>query len=251
MRSGLPRSLALALSFALLPLPACAKKKQRGGGTEDRPGEERGECVLRSSRIEVDTTLYKACSPYVLKRGGIDVVYDAVLTIEPGVEVQLNDGDWLEISADYTQGASIIARGTPEEPIVLTSREPGNLKNGTWFGLWLNKGTARGSVLSNVIIRAAGGDNAFFKPAMVHGCLTLTEIPEGTIKLENVQLENCLNAGLVLRRSRPALSGLVVKDSPVGVLLDGVPLDFIRPDFVQERVATPVLEGPSQRISAK
>jgi hypothetical protein len=243
--------LICAACVAAFTSSGCTKKKHYGGGTEARPGEQRGECILKSSRIEVDTTLYKACSPYVLKRGGIDVVYDAVLTIEPGVEVRFNDGDWLEISADYTQGASIIARGTPEEPIVLTSREPNKLKNGTWFGLWINKGTAKGSVVSNVIIRAAGGDNRLFKPALVHGCLTVTDIPEGILTLENVHLEKCVNAGLVLRRSRPALSGLTVMDSSVGVLLDGVPVDFIRPDFARERVAAAILEGPSYRPAKK
>ena len=219
---------------------------------EKPPSPERGspECVLATSRIETDTTLYKSCSPYTLKQGGIDVVDTAVLTIEPGVEIRFKDGDWLEISAAFTKGAGIIARGTEAEPIVLTSQRPIRPGERSWFGLWLNEGTAAGSVVSNVIIRGGGGDNAHIKPTLVHGCLTLTDIPAGRVTLENITLENCLNAGLVLRRTQPQMTRLRVRNSAVGVLLDGVPPDFVRRDAVAyEGVATPVVEGPSSRAT--
>jgi hypothetical protein len=218
--------------------------------TPEEPSEPvpKPDCVLKSSRIEKDTTLYKACSPYILKRGGLDVVDDAVLTIEPGVEVRFKDGDWLEISAAFTKGAGIRAIGTKEDPIVLTSQTPDKAADGTWFGLWLNEGTAAGSVISNVIIRVAGGDNAHIKPTLVHGCLTLTDIPDGRVKLENITLESCANAGLVLRRTKPELSKIRVIKSAVGVLLDGVPSDFVDGAEVSyEAVTKPVLEGPSAR----
>ena len=84
---------------------------------------------------------------------------------------------------------------------------------------------------------------------MVHGCLTLTDIPEGTVTLENVRMESCVNAGLVLRKAKPAITGLWVTDSPIGVLLDGVPSSFVDPSFGRENVATAVLEGPSYRLA--
>lgn len=201
-------------------------------------------CARPPSRIEKDTTFYRACSPYLLKSGGIDVLHDAVLTIEAGVELRFASGDWLEISAAGTRGAKIIARGTQEQPIVLAARDAGA---GSWLGLWINQGTRAGSVLSHVVIRGAGGDNEYIEPTLVHGCLTLTDVAEGAVTIEDVTLEDCANAGLVLRRSKPVIDGLRVVRSPVGALLDGVAPGSLPEDTEYEAVGARVIEGPSSR----
>ena len=188
-------------------------------------------CKWESGRIDKDTTLYKACSPYEI-RGGIDVLNDSVLTIEPGVEVRFGDGDWLEIAAAGTRGARLIARGTAEEPIVLTSLEPARLDNGTWFGLWFNTGTREGSVFSHGIVRLAGGDNKHIKPTLTQGCITLTEVADRAVTIENVVVENCVNAGMILQGSRPVLEGLTFRDMETGFLLKGVGRDAV-PEGVQ------------------
>jgi hypothetical protein len=242
-----PRSACYGAFVALLLLGACHGKKKptkREPPIQSADPKRDPSCKIQNNRIEHDTTLYKACSPYVIK-GGIDVMDRAVLTIEPGVELRFADGDWLEISAAYTRGAGIIAKGTKAEPIILTSTNPKKMGDGTWFGLWLNEGTAPGSVLSHVIIRAAGGDNAYIKPTLVHGCLTITDVVESAVTIEDVSLENCFNAGLVLRGTMPSLHRVNVLNSRVGVLLDHVQAEF--PDFTYKGVPQPVLQGPSSR----
>jgi hypothetical protein len=202
-------------------------------------------CERPPARIERDTTLYRACSPYVFRSGGIDVVYDAVLTLEAGVELRFGPQDWFEISADGTRGARIIAQGTQEHPIVLAPQND----RGKWLGLWINEGTRPGSVLSHVVVRGAGGDNTYIKPTLVHGCLTITDVAAGAITIEDVTLEHCVNAGLVLRRSKPVIKRLRVAKSPVGALLDGVSSDFLVDDVEYEAVRARVVEGPSSRTA--
>jgi hypothetical protein len=202
-------------------------------------------CKVKN-RVEKDTTFYKACSPYTI-RGGIDVLGKATLTIEAGVEVRFRDKDWLEIAAAGTRGGRLVARGTPEEPIILTSESPETASSKTWFGLWFNAGTGSGSVLANAVIRYAGGLNRHIKPPLVQGCLTFTDVADGAVTIENVTVEHCLNAGVVLRRSRPALNGLSVKNALVGFLLDGAPRDAVPAGASFADVAQEVVEGPTSR----
>jgi hypothetical protein len=209
------------------------------------PAPPANDCALKATRIREDTTLYKRCSPYSL-RGGIDVLDNATLTIEPGVEVRFHDKDWLEIAAAGTRGGRLIARGTPGEHIVLTSVHPETTAGGTWFGLWFNAGT-RGSVLSNVTIRTAGGDNAHIKPTLVQGCLTMTDVADGEVTIENVLIENCVGAGVVLKNSRPKLAGVNIKDSPIGVQLDGVARRAVARGITYRNVARKIVEAPASR----
>jgi hypothetical protein len=222
MHSG--RTLQLLLSVCGLALLACSRT-ELGTGDTPTPAKAAAElphaasdCRLKSGRIVSDTTLAKACSPYKV-RGGIDVLENATLTIEPGVEVRFTGKDWLEISAAGTHGGKLIARGTPEEPIVLTSMASRNGSSGTWLGLWFNAGTAKGSILSHAIVRAAGGNNKFIKPTPVQGCITLTDVAQGAVTIEDVGLENCVNAGIVLRNSQPQLSRVSMRDMQTGLLV--------------------------------
>lgn len=201
-------------------------------------------CKVKN-RVEKDTTFYKACSPYTI-RGGIDVLGTSTLTIEPGVEVRFRDKDWLEIAADK-RGGRLIARGTPEEPIILTSESPETASSKTWFGLWFNAGTGSGSVLANAVIRYAGGLNRHIKPPLVQGCLTFTDVPDGAVTIENVTVEHCLNAGVVLRRSRPTMNGISVENAKVGFLLDGAPREAVPAGASFAEVAQQVVEGPTSR----
>lgn len=197
-------------------------------------------------RVQKDATLYKACSPYTMK-GGVDVLDDATLTIEAGVEVRFSNNDWLEIAAAGTRGARLVARGTQAEPIILTWIPTKKTSAQRFLGLWFNGGTRSGSVLANAIIRRGGGDNRILTPALVQGCVTVTDVADGNITIENVQLEGCTNAGVVLKGSRPNLAGLTLKDMTVGFLLDGVAPDIVPASVTYDNVAQNVVEGPATR----
>lgn len=216
-RSTFPlcRWRAIAGGACLLALAACR---------DDAPAEATAasaivaDCSYRGGPVRKDLLLRSSCGPYEI-RGGIDVLENTTLFIEPGVEMRFHDGDWLEISAAGTRGGRLIARGTPERPIVLTSADPATVQKRSWFGLWFNAGTARGSVLSHAVVRLGGGKNRHIKPTLTQGCITLTEVPEGNVTLEHITLEGCVQAGLVLRASQPAMRDIHVKDMETGMLL--------------------------------
>jgi hypothetical protein len=88
--------------------------------------------------------------------------------------------------------------------------------------VWFNEGTRKGSVLKHALIRAGGGDNPVVSPPLVQGCITVTKVPDATIHLEQVELEGCVNAGVVLERSLPEIAALTIRKTSAGLLLDGV-----------------------------
>jgi hypothetical protein len=231
-----PRRYPQAWIYALALL-ACSSERS--------PSLDSPECKLESGRLTSDRTLYESCSPYLIK-GGIDVLENATLTIQPGVEVRFGDGDWLEISAAGMKNGRLIARGTAEKPILLTSVEPETARDKSWLGLWLAEGT-RDSVMSHVIIRAAGGDNTYLKPTLIQGCLTITDVRDGALEIDHVRLENCNNAGAVLRKTRPVMRDIVLDNVPIGFLLDGVASDAVPSDVTYRRVTQTIVQGPAMR----
>jgi hypothetical protein len=200
------------------PKPPAAKS----GATTAAPAEP--TCMKKGGIITTDTKLIKSCSPYVLD-AGIDVINGATLTIEAGVEVRFRDGDWLEIGATGRPGR-LVARGTPEQPIVLTSDDgditkpyaPG--KPPSWFGVWFHSGTLEGTVLTNAIIDQGGGVNAHIKPALSQGCITLTGVKRGALELDNIQARNCLIGAMLLSDSHFKGGTLSFEDSPAGFVVD-------------------------------
>ena len=96
--------------------------------------EYRDNNIILSGNIKVNTTLF-ANKVYLLT-GGVKVINNAILTIEPGTIIK---GDDKTIgSLMITKGAKIIAEGTEENPIVFTSNKPPeNRKPGDWGGVIL------------------------------------------------------------------------------------------------------------------
>lgn len=94
------------------------------------------ECPASGCRlnddIAADTTL-KAGNVYVIPRlKQLFVQAGATLTIQPGAEIRGEQGSLLVI----TRGAKIVAEGTRDKPIVLTSAQPAGQKTpGFWGGL--------------------------------------------------------------------------------------------------------------------
>ena len=101
-----------------------------GGVTSDAPIG--GETIRLSEDITSNTTL-TANNTYVIPRmKQLFVKNNAVLTIEPGTVIQGDQGSVLVI----TRGAKIMAEGTADKPIVLTTAQPTGAKtSGFWGGL--------------------------------------------------------------------------------------------------------------------
>lgn len=169
--------------------------------------------------VNRDLTLTKACSPYAQPYGGVDIVEGATLTIEAGVELRFMGSDWLEVGAAGKPGR-LIAKGTPEEPIVFTSADPDPKQH--WLGVWFHSGTLEGSVLSNVIVRRAGGLNRLARPNLLLGCVTLTGVERGALQISNLDLQDCINGGLRMTDSHARLSGISFSDMLVGLDVDAL-----------------------------
>jgi hypothetical protein len=180
--------------------------------------QEADPCLSKGGPITTDTTFTYACSPYDLP-GGIDVINGATLTLEAGVEVRFHDGDWLEIGATGRPGR-LVARGTPERPIVLTSADPEHPENGSWLGVWFHSGTLDGSVLSHAIVEKGGGRNTFLKPPLEQACLTFTGVRRGALAVEDVRLRECKNGGLRVTRSALRLARLTTEKTPLAAVAD-------------------------------
>lgn len=72
--------------------------------------ESTGQCIIPDT-ISTNTTLNKACSPYLVQ-GDINIPENITLTIEPGVEI------WMAPSSNMTINGNIIANGTEDERII-------------------------------------------------------------------------------------------------------------------------------------
>ncbi|GAB1857014.1 hypothetical protein MHTCC0001_18500 [Flavobacteriaceae bacterium MHTCC 0001] len=88
------------------------------------------ETHILTGNITEDVTLLKG-NTYLLV-GNVFVTNDAILSIEPGTVIK---GDFMtKATLTITQGASIIAEGTPTDPIVFTSNAS-RKKPGDWGGI--------------------------------------------------------------------------------------------------------------------
>ena len=120
--------------------------------------------------IVEDTTWTAAASPYVVTSQLI-VGDDAVLTIEPGVTVKVGPNLSVLVGSTAFGGATLIARGTADLPITITSDTP-TPHAGDWAQLVLGEGLVdavtdpdtgeylSGSILEHCSVGFAGGANA-------------------------------------------------------------------------------------------
>ncbi len=133
-------------------------KKKKGGDdkADDEEPKKAGKggagCKLpEHSQVNADWTLSKGCSMVV--KDTIHVAEGATLTIEAGVTLKFetNLGVWI----DY---GKIVAKGTADEPIVLTSnnKSPGK---GDWSGVRFADKTSAGTVFDNVKFEYTGHDD--------------------------------------------------------------------------------------------
>lgn len=96
--------------------------------SNDLTGNDRDEIDVKSSsnntdNTRVDGTWYNHGIPYIFER---NVYIDSKITLEPGTVLKFPDDSGLtigRISGPPGTGGGLIAKGTPEEPIVFTATE--------------------------------------------------------------------------------------------------------------------------------
>lgn len=93
-----------------------------------------GERIDAVEYIDTDTTWTLASSPRVIGKH-IEVLPGATLTIEPGVEAWVSYKRYIHVCS----GATIIAKGTPDQHIVFTRYTPN--EGPRWNKMWFHSGS--------------------------------------------------------------------------------------------------------------
>ncbi|MFM7158380.1 MAG: hypothetical protein ACKO0Y_11250, partial [Bacteroidota bacterium] len=98
----------------------------------ERPSPTKIDSVLSGT---ISTNLFLSNQKIYGLRGYVHVVSPAVLTIQPGTII-VGDTVGINSALVINRGAKIIANGTPQLPIVMTSSAPpGERRAGDWGGL--------------------------------------------------------------------------------------------------------------------
>lgn len=127
------------------------------------------DSVLPGAGLREDATMRDLGVPYRVGGGTSSVlaverspITNAVstLTIEAGVRIRFLPNSWLNVhhqNADEEAGGALVAKGTAEKPIVLTSASA-TPKKGDWVGVWFGGRPLGTNKLDHVKIEYAGGD---------------------------------------------------------------------------------------------
>ncbi len=176
-----PRALALASASAcLLVWRSAASATDVSGGS-----------------IAADTTWTASASPYVV-HGDVTVALGARLTLEPGVEVQIESGDALAAGTDTQRveliiAGAFVARGSAAAPVRIHA--PKNPGANAWYG-FIVQGTATLASFDNVAIEdannaltsaATGGVLELSHSALSHNVAALW-LTAGAPRLHELQL---------------------------------------------------------------
>ena len=163
-------AVGTALAFV-----GCGSDEEIEGTAEETGTTEEAidgrEVVILEGKLNADRTL-SADYAYLLK-GAVFVEDGATLTIEPGVEIfgeQASNGTLI-----IAKGSKIIADGTADAPIVMSSDAPiGSRARGQWGGLIINGDapTNQGETFGEGDTGAFGGNN----PADSSGTLRYVRI---------------------------------------------------------------------------
>lgn len=166
--------------------------------------------------------------------GSIDVrgPADPVLTINGGVTLQFEDGEWLEIG-DNEPGGLIVA-GRADAQVVFESRSnAGNA--GSWYGIVLHTETLSGTVIDNATVRDAGRTGFG-----VVGCLTIRSATQGRITVRNATFERCAQSAIGAGSNTFAFASVTANtfsQSAAGFMLEANSVGSV--DGVQTYMTTP------------
>ncbi|NOQ76058.1 MAG: hypothetical protein GQ574_28890 [Crocinitomix sp.] len=140
------KGFVFIMAASLLMVASCKKK----GCTDPiavnystEAEKDDGSCNYELTTIYIteditENTTWTANYIYVIDKYSLNITDNAILTIEPGTSIRVNDGNEITVSYGGDNGR-IIANGTAENPIVFTSnsavKEPGK-----WDGIWIYTG---------------------------------------------------------------------------------------------------------------
>ena len=195
------------------------------------------DCEIADWNITTDTILYKQCSPYAVS-GSATVSDGATLSIEAGVELRFDDGEWLEVGDG--SDARLEALGTADDPIVFTSTHPNTADRGAWHGLFFRAQTLADSRLEHVVVRYAGRTGFG-----VRGCITVAGAGDAVLSLANVTMEDCEQAGLAVDAGAVAATGLAFANSDAGLSLAARNVGDIDEAFSYDNVSRNLIDGES------
>lgn len=172
-----------------------------------------------ASYITGDIVLTKSESPYFVNNQWQNFQDGASLTIEPGVVIKFYNTSGLMF-----RNASIIADGTPEEPIVFTSLyddEYGGDTNydatstipfaGTWYGVDIDGDDSGGSVFDNTIFRYGGVYYNWYYAPRANLRIDHTSPP-----VTNSIFEESLLSGLIVANSNSLISDNIFRNNNKG-----------------------------------
>jgi hypothetical protein len=131
-RAAPGRGLALAIILLLAVLAVMAGSSAASPASDQVPLSTCTTTV--SSDVTIPTTWTLAASPYCLQPG-VDVSSGVTLTVEPGVTIYM-----LATTSGLTVGGSLIAAGTPTQPITITSYQA-TPQPGDWARLYALAGS--------------------------------------------------------------------------------------------------------------
>lgn len=160
----------------------------------------RAATPVAAGTLAGDQTWTAAQSPYLLA-GDLTVPGAVTLTLEPGVEVRVSDGDSLAAGLDahrieLTVIGSLLAEGTAASPIELRSQN--DLGANAWYGIVVDAAATQAR-LSHVAISDA--NNAVQSAA-----------PGSVLELSSVSLSHNV-AGVWLSAGTPSLDGLLLSSN--------------------------------------
>ena len=194
--------------------------------------------VFNQSQVHIDETFRAHGVPYLL-RNGFAMIPEAAsgpitLTLEAGVRLLFPRGDSGVVSMNLGQSGEmldsdqgtvrLVAQGTTDGPIVLTSAEQAP-RAGDWGGVFWAAGPATGNVIDHMRIEYAGGDSGFGS----FGCGP----PDN-------------DAALIITNWRPSedfIDNLAISDSAGGGIVSGWASDDYGPDLSAGNTFTDIANG--------
>jgi len=144
-----------------------------------------GSVIRLNDDITADTT-FDAKNVYVIPRlKQLFVKNNATLTIQPGTEIQGEQGAVLVI----TRGAKIMAEGTVDKPIVLTTAQPTGQKSAGFWGGLLILGKAPINVNTNSVPTSTEATYEAFTSAIPEGKFGGTDPHDNSGSIKYMRIE--------------------------------------------------------------
>ena len=153
--------------------------------------------------LTTSQTLYNIGIPYYIDQKL--TVYNATLTIEPGVEIRFGSGS-VYLTLGYSNyGGTLIAQGTDTEKIIFTSNAA-NPQPGDWGGILFTGTDSDDSIIENAVVEYGG----------YNGSGNIKTI-ESSPTIKNSIIRYSLNSGIRLHNSSSLISCCDIMENKIGI----------------------------------